>query len=201
MLNSLDTLARHGAPDALTRRTLGLLQRGLEQIRATVRALLVEARLDSPALTESDWIDLKELVQPQAAQRNIHLKWSIAVSPTLPLPAHQVRQLVLNLLLNAIQACSHAGIVSLDVREREGSLTVAVTNTGEPPNAEQFESLFEPFVASGQDAGASPRGLGLWVSYQIVQQLRGSITAESEQGLTRFSAVLPLTSQPSDVPK
>ena len=125
MLNSLDTLARHGSPDALTSRTIGLLQRGLEQIRATVRALLVEARLDSPALTESDWSDLKELVQPQAAQRNVQLIWSIAASPTLPLPAHQVRQLVLNLLLNAIQACSQAGIVSLDVGERRGKLMIA----------------------------------------------------------------------------
>jgi signal transduction histidine kinase len=196
MLNSLDTLARHGAPDALTRRTIGLLQRGLEQIRATVRALLVEARLDSPALTESDWSDLKELVQPQATQRRVHLEWNIDASPTLPLPAHQVRQLVLNLLLNATNACSPDGTVTLGVSERGGRLEITVANTGEPLAAEQIERLFEPFVAAGPSSGAPSHGLGLWVSYQIAQQLGGSIAAGSEDGVTRFSVDVPLTATP-----
>jgi signal transduction histidine kinase len=201
MLNSLDTLARHGSPDPLTQRTLGLLQRGLEQIRATVRALLVEARLDSPALTESDWNDLKELVQPQAAQRNVRLQWSIRASPTLPLPAHQVRQLVLNLLLNATNACSAGGIVTLDVSERQARLIISVTNTGEPLAADQIERLFEPFVDAGRSAGAPSHGLGLWVSYQIALQLGGSITAGSDGGVTRFNVELPLaSSQPSERP-
>lgn len=192
MLNSLDTLARHGKPDALARKTIGLLQRGLEQIRSTVRALLVEARLDSPALTESDWNDLKELVQPQAGQRHIRLRWRVSASPALPLPAHQVRQLVLNLLLNATTACTPDGFVSLAVREREQTLLIDVTNSGETLAPAQVERLFEPFVPVSQETGVQSHGLGLWVSYQIALQLGGSITATSDEGVTRFSVVLPL---------
>ena len=168
------------------------MQRGLEQIRATVRALLVEARLDSPALTESDWSDLKELVQPQAAQSRIRLNGAIAASPVLPLPAHQVRQLVLNLLLNATKACSQDGIVSLDVNEREGKLMIEVTNTGESLDTEHTSSAFSnpSFRSRSEGLGRLSHGLGLWVSYQIAQQLGGSITAGSEQGVTRFSVDL-----------
>ena len=73
MLNSVDTLAKHGKPDFLTRRTLGLLQRGLQQIGSTVSALLVEARLDSPAMGVSDWQYPKTLVQPQLEMKGLSL--------------------------------------------------------------------------------------------------------------------------------
>jgi two-component system NtrC family sensor kinase len=192
MLNSLDTLERHGAPDALTHRTIGLLQRGLQQIRATVSALLVEARLDSPALTSSDWTDLRELVQPQAGQKGVRLDWNIASHPPVPLPAHQVRQLVLNLLLNATAACTPRGAVTLDVAVRDGSLEIDVSNSSEPLSAAQIERLFEPFVSSPTKSGALSHGIGLWVSYQIANQLGGRLSARSEGGITRFSAVLPL---------
>jgi signal transduction histidine kinase len=114
------------------------------------------------------------------------------VSPVLPLPAHLVRQLVLNLLLNATKACSQDGFVTLDVTEREGKLQIEVANSGEPLAPAQIERLFEPFVPVPQESGALSHGLGLWVSYQIAQQLCGSISAHSEGGVTRFSVMLPL---------
>ena len=53
---------------------------------------------------------------------------------------------------------------------------------------EAMERLFEP-LASRRDAG---HGLGLWVTYQLVRQLGGEITADSHPGETRFTVVLPL---------
>jgi signal transduction histidine kinase len=73
MLNAIDTAARHGQPDAFTRKTLGLLDRGLQQIRATVGALLVEARLDLPRLKVQDWQDLRTLIEPQIHARALAL--------------------------------------------------------------------------------------------------------------------------------
>jgi signal transduction histidine kinase len=192
MLNSLDTLARHGSPDALTRRTTGLLQRGLEQIRATVSALLIEARLDSPALTAADWDDLRELTQPHTSQRHLQLHWNIGVAETLPLPAHQVRQLALNLLLNATNACTPDGIVALEVDRSGSKLLIAVANSAGPMATEQIERLFEPFVSASPEGGSPSHGLGLWVSYQITKQLGGSIIARSDDGYTRFTVELPI---------
>ncbi len=61
MLNAIDTARMHGEPNRFTLKTLDLLERGLQQIRTTVSALLVEARLDSPQLSAQDWQDLRTL--------------------------------------------------------------------------------------------------------------------------------------------
>jgi signal transduction histidine kinase len=51
--------------------------------------------------------------------------------------------------------------------------------------------LFEPFNPLSE----SGHGLGLWVTYQIVQQLGGQISATSQDGITRFAVVIPLEPQ------
>jgi signal transduction histidine kinase len=193
MLNAVDTLDKHGQPDALTRKTLGLLERGLQQIRATVSALLIEARLDSPALAPSDWQDLRTLIAPQVNARGLRLRWSIYRDEVLPLPAHQVRQLALNLLLNAAEAADAGGIVELEVTRNGDLLILMVANTGPPIPAELMDRLFEPFITI-DDTPTAPRsyGLGLWICYQIMSQLGGSISAESADGWTRFTVTLTL---------
>jgi len=206
MLNTVDTLEKHGRPDAFTLKLLGLLQRGLRQVQATVGALLVEARHDSPDLGLSDWHDLRRLVEPQAAARQLALRWRVAgdgghlpddperaagIWP-MPLPAHQVRQLVLNLLLNAIKAAPTGGTVELSAERPAGALRILVANTGAPIDPELRERLFEPFVAGVEADGRRSHGLGLWVCYQIVQQLRGSIVIDSLGGWTRFALTLPI---------
>lgn len=205
MLNTVDTLEKHGRPDAFTLKLLGLLQRGLRQVQATVGALLVEARLDSPDLGLSDWHDLRRLVEPQVADRGLTVLWRVGgdVDPgegarrdpgiwPLPLPAHQVRQLVLNLLLNAIKAAPAGGKVELVVEHEPGCLRIVVANTGPPIDPELRGRLFEPFVAGTGADGRKAHGLGLWVCYQIVQQLRGSISTGSGDGWTRFTITLPI---------
>jgi len=196
MLNAIDTVTRHGHPDPFTRKTLGLLERGLQQIRSTVGALLVEARLDSPHLAAQDLRDLRTLIEPEVSARGLTLRWrvdSASVART-PLPAHQIRQLLLNLLLNAVKAADDHGIVELFVSRSENLLTIIVGNTGAPIDAEIQARLFEPFVAATERDGKRAYGLGLWVCYQIVQQLRGSIVADSSGGWTRFKVMLPIAS-------
>ena len=195
MLNAIDTVQRHGQPDPFTHKTLGLLGRGLQQIRTTVGALLVEARLDSPALTEADWQDLHTLIQPQVAARGLQLHWRVAAAAgaALPLPAHLVRQLVLNLLLNAVKAADAGGRIALDVTDGDGSLAIEVANSGAPIAPELLGRLFEPFAAATERDGKRAYGLGLWVCWQIVQQLRGSISADSSDAGTRFVVTLPVS--------
>jgi len=194
MLNAIDTVTRHGNPDPFTRKTLGLLERGLQQIRSTVGALLVEARLDSPQLSEQDLRDLRTLIEPEVSARGLTLQWRVDASAVArtPLPAHQIRQLLLNLLLNAVKAADDRGIVELCVTREPGRMTIVVGNTGAPIDAEILARLFEPFVAATERDGKRAYGLGLWVCYQIVRQLRGSISANSSGGWTRFTVALPV---------
>jgi two-component system NtrC family sensor kinase len=199
MLNAIDTATRHGNPDALSRKTFGLLERGLQQIRATVAALLVEARLDSPRLSGQDWEDLLMLIQPDADARGLQLLWQVeaAASSDAPLPGHEVRQLALNLLLNAATAArapAQGGAAALEftVARMPGLLAIVVGNTGPALAPDRLARMFEPFVASGPEQGAHRRGLGLWVCWQIVQRLRGTIDVSSDGDWTRVSVSLPV---------
>jgi signal transduction histidine kinase len=202
MLNAIDTVGRHGRPDAFTRKTLGLLERGLLQIRSTVSALLVEARLNSPSIQPTDWEDLRLLVEPQLEAKAARLDWRTdeVADHAVALPAHEVRQLVLNLLLNAAKAAqpwaNENAAVELTAARAPGLLAIVVGNTGPPLSAQALSRLFEPFVLPpGPDlaSGSGRFGLGLWVCYQIVQRLGGRVDVQSEHGWTRFSVSLPLS--------
>ncbi len=192
MLNAIDTLNTHGEPDAQTRKTLGLLKRGLDQIRATVGALLFEARMDSPAMNLSDWQDLKLLIAPQIQAKQAKFHWEMELDESIGIPAHLVRQLVLNLLLNAVKAVEVGGCVNCLVAAHEAALQITVSNTGQHISGVVMEHLFEPFGSTTLANGRRSYSLGLWVSYQIVTRLGGTISVDSEPGRTCFVVLLPV---------
>jgi len=193
MLNALSTFRKHGSGDALTVKTISLIERGLEQVRDTVSALLVEVRHHSHFLNRQDVEDIRTLVLPDAQHKDLHLAWRNGLEGTVALPANPVRQMLINLLLNAVQATAAGGHVSCDVALADGALRFAIGNDGEHIPQDVMERLFEPLV-SRREAG---HGLGLWVTYQLVQQLGGEITAASEPGKTLFTVSLPLQEAPS----
>lgn len=192
MLNAVDTLATHGSPDAFTAKTLGLLERGLNQIRTIVGALLVEARLDSPAMMPSDWEDLQTLVAPQIDVRHGMLFWQVNIDEPVPLPSHYIRQLCLNLLLNAAKAIGESGRVWFEANVRDSELHIRVTNDGEPIPPERMEHLFEPYSMVQHEGGRRSYPIGLWVCYQVSTTLNGTIRAANENGLTCFDVAIPI---------
>ncbi|MFN3717054.1 MAG: sensor histidine kinase, partial [Thiobacillus sp.] len=167
MINAINTFRHHRHPDPqVTQRTISLLDRGLAQIRDTVGALLVEARMESHALTPDDLDDIRVLVQPQLSERMVRLYWENAVSEPLPLPSTSVRQILINLLLNAVQAANPAGSAGCRLCCEEQQLIIDICNGGETIPPKMLDHLFEPFSLPDE----SRSGLGLWVTYQIVQQ-------------------------------
>ena len=187
MLTAIDTSRKHGTPDPVVAKTLSLVERGLQQIRHTVNALLVEARLEPRALTPEDVEDVRTLVEPEAMAREQRLHWESRLDRSLPLPSTSIRQILMNLVLNAIQAAGVGGRVTCRIVADASQMSVAICNDGRAIPAEQLGHLFEPFSSS---TGGS--GLGLWVTYQIVDQLHGSIRVRSEPSETEFSVELPL---------
>ena len=191
MLLALDTLKARGSLPAQADNTLGLLERGLKQIQETVAALLVQSRESGRTLVNEDLEDVRTLIHPQVLKKSQRLDWQVALPPHTGLPAAACRQILINLLLNAVQATAEGGHVGLSVRPAEGSLRFLVVNDAGATPPGPLEHLFEPFV-SGREGG---HGLGLWVTYQIVRQLRGALTAECRDGQVRFEVWLPLETE------
>ena len=188
MLNAISTFRRHGSADPMTTRTLSLIERGLLQIKETVAALLVEARVETHALTHQDIEDTHTLVLADAQAKAVQFEWHNGIESPLQLPSTQTRQILINLLLNAVHAVGERGHVMCRTTLHEDRLCIVVTNDGKHIPAEKLHFLFEPFSLLSPEG----HGLGLWVTYQIVQQLGGTIRADSEPGRTQFNVELPL---------
>ncbi|MDD2926427.1 HAMP domain-containing sensor histidine kinase [Rhodoferax sp.] len=188
MLNAISTLKRHGSPDPVTQKTISLLERGLSQIRETVAALLVEAKVKSRPLEASDLEDVRILVAPAAQKHGAHLSWSVTLPATVAIPSTLIRQVLINLLLNAITAAGQGGQVAVRVLVSEARFVLVVENSGRSLSPEQLARLFEPFTSFSETGN----GLGLWICYQIVTQLGGTIAADSSMELTRFTVLIPL---------
>jgi signal transduction histidine kinase len=194
MLTALNTLRHHGELSPRTLKTLTLLDRGLMQIKDTVGALLVEAKVKSRDLSQEDVEDVRTLIEPQAREQGVSLQWDSQLTTPLPLPSSSVRQVLINLLLNAVQASGPGGEVSVAISTADAALTVVVINGGRVLTDMQTAHLFEPF-ANADERG---HGLGLWVCYQVVRQLGGNIAVESGirdgLGRTSFHVTLPVGS-------
>jgi signal transduction histidine kinase len=109
--------------------------------------------------------------------------------PTLTGDREKLRQVFTNLVLNALQAMDGAGTLTVATRQKEGMLEVRVADTGPGIPPEVKARIFNPFFTTRR----SGTGLGLSVSYGIVQALGGSIEVESEPGAGAvFSVRLPV---------
>lgn len=176
MLTAIDTLKCYSNIDPHTLKTITLIERGLTQIKEAVGALLVEAKINSRNLTPQDIEDVLTLITPMARKKGLYVGWHNSIDEEVALPATFVRQILINLLLNAVQAASQQGEVNFDIGIAGNQLQLSVANNGKTLSDEQIAHLFEPFSPLGE----SGHGLGLWVTYQIVHQLGGHVGVKRE---------------------
>ncbi|MBU1690344.1 MAG: HAMP domain-containing histidine kinase [Gammaproteobacteria bacterium] len=189
MLTAIDTLKSYSDLDPRTMKTIDLIERGLTQIKETVGALLVEAKIKSRHLAPQDIEDVLTLVTPMARKKALHIGWHNSLDEAVPLPATLVRQILINLLLNAVQATEQQGEVTFDIGIADSQLQFSVANDGRMLSDEQIAHLFEPFSPMSEGS----HGLGLWVTYQIVHQLGGRVSVKREPNdLMHFTVSIPL---------
>lgn len=185
---AIDTLNCHTDTSPQTRKTIALIERGLNQIKDTVAALLVEGKLKSRNLLPQDVEDVLTLISPMSSKKTLHLAWHNGLSDEIELPATFIRQILINLLMNAVKAASHQGEVTCDVDLENGQLHISITNNGKMLSPDQISHLFEPFSTFSEGG----HGLGLWVTYQIVNQLGGhiSVIREADEHMN-FTVTIP----------
>jgi signal transduction histidine kinase/ActR/RegA family two-component response regulator len=142
--------------------------------------------------------DVLDLVSPLAAERGINLERPSGKRTERAVLADPMRlkQVLINLVANAIKYNSEGGTVTLTVEDGvPGMLRIGVTDTGKGMTPEQLEQLFVPFERLGaehQSVGGT--GLGLVVTKGLVEAMGGTIVVTSETGRgTTFTIELPLT--------
>jgi len=188
MLTAVNTLKHHGECNARMLKTVSLIERGLLQIKETVAALLIEARINNRSFSPEDIDDIHTLVQSEAQKKRLKIEYRGRLDKEVPLPATLLRQVFMNLLLNAVQAANERGVVWCEIEVARGELRFEVGNDGCQITEAQRDHIFEPFMTHRE----SGHGLGLWVTYQIMQKLGGRIIVAGDDGITRFGVHIPL---------
>jgi signal transduction histidine kinase len=120
-----------------------------------------------------------QLAEPQLAAAHVEqdVRLSEAGAPAV-LDESSMRAVLLNLMLNAVQAMPAGGRLSVTTRTTAARVQVRITDTGAGMNSEQVQRVFEPFYTT------KSQGLGLGMAYakKVVEQHQGTIRIESRPG-------------------
>lgn len=184
------------------RENLELIVSETTRCREIIRGLLDFARQTQPKVQSArigQVIDRAvRIVRNQASVEHIEIKHCGADEcdvPPLRMDPKQIQQVILNLVLNAVDATPDGGEIVISCKqedERFALLTVTDSGSGIPP--EDLAHVFEPFYSTKGNKGT---GLGLAISWGIIEQHGGTIEAASTPGQgTRFSIRLPLADNP-----
>ncbi len=177
---------------------LRVAEQEVQRIKGIVSRLLDFAR---PTTGEVLRVDLRELVEEvilftQRQMEHMRVRVTKRLEPVpliLGTPA-QLKQVLLNLVLNAAESMPDGGDMIIELYPNEQGVVLAVADTGTGIAPEALDRIFEPFFSTKSDG----TGLGLSVTYGIVQGHGGTITVESEVGKgSRFVVWLPAESASS----
>jgi two-component system phosphate regulon sensor histidine kinase PhoR len=146
-------------------------------------------------------VDLNQLVDevivqlsPQADRRNLSVAREFAADlPSVPADKDRLRQVIANLVHNAIKFTSAGGRITITSRGLEGSVVLGIADTGIGISGEELPRVFERFYKGDRARAGEGTGMGLAIAKHIVEAHGGTIWVESEEGKgSTFSLSLPL---------
>jgi signal transduction histidine kinase len=192
-------------PDETTIRSLAEEAGALSHLVSDLQELsLADAgalKLDLQTADISDIINATvTAVQPKAAGRGLAV--NAAVAPDLPpvyVDVHRIRQVLQNLLENAVAHTESGGTITVTAHQRAGFISVAVADTGEGIPPEDLNYIFERFyrVDKSRTRATGGTGLGLTIARRLVEAHGGTIGATSVPGSgATFTFTLPLEPSP-----
>jgi signal transduction histidine kinase len=177
----------------------------VHRIERLIQEILDYARYMEPKLTDEDLNDIVSsclyFIEVKADTRGIKIEKQLASGlPRVMLDRQQIKQVLLNVLLNAMDAMGEQGGGCLRVRTAALSkpdtmtrLQVEIEDTGPGISAANLEHIFDPFFTTKHTSGENEgTGLGLTIAHQIIQEHRGDIQVQSIEGTgTTFRIHLP----------
>jgi signal transduction histidine kinase/CheY-like chemotaxis protein len=171
------------------------IQESIERITRIVSQLLEFAGRRSPN-GDADFVDLQRTLEgvinlnrKMFEQKDISLIAQIPPLPSFYGSKDQLEQVFMNLTLNAHAAMESGGTLTIHATASQNTITIKFADTGHGIPADQINNIFDPFFSTKENG----TGLGLFVSYGIVQNHHGTIEVSSQVGKgTTFTIQLPL---------
>jgi signal transduction histidine kinase len=168
----------------------------VEQIDHVTRLITQLLSYARPDATRAQHVDAStaidsviELLASEAARKHVSLE-RLDVAGSVFADAGQLQQVLVNVVMNAIDACDAGGRVTLAARPRDEAVAIEVTDTGHGIAQDDRAHLFDPFFTSKKRSKGT--GLGLWVVAELARAYAAEIEVESRDGAgTIFRLVWP----------
>ncbi|HEX2723719.1 MAG TPA: ATP-binding protein [Gemmatimonadaceae bacterium] len=192
----------HGTVSAAQKTALDRIQASKTHLQGLIDGVLELTRIEAGAVHYTiEPVSLAEilatceaLTAPQMEAKNLNYRRTDSVEGIIVLAdGEKVRQILLNLLTNAVKYTADGGEIDLDVRNADGRVLLSVSDTGRGIASDKIEAIFEPFVQIHQTSAAqSGVGLGLAISRNLARGMLGELSAVSTLGNgSCFTLVLP----------
>jgi signal transduction histidine kinase/putative methionine-R-sulfoxide reductase with GAF domain len=177
------------------REDLKVIEEEINRINEIVDQFLRFARPAPPLLEKAEFVPVFEetlqLLRPQIEKQRIAVQKEFEILPPILMDREQMKQVILNLLLNAVQAMSKRGHLILrgQISENGRFIKLSIQDSGVGIPGEEIGKLFDPFFST-KEGGI---GLGLSIAHRIIDQHHGKIEVESTPGKgTLFTVWLPI---------
>lgn len=200
ILNCLYNLRTKRLPEGRVGEYLQSMEDGIRRVQRTVDQLLDFSQQHLPELTTVHINhlvrDVLSLITYAITSKDIRLEMKLDNDlPLLMLDQHKLGQVVMNILLNAVQAINGDGVIEVRTFEEDGWCCLDITDNGVGIPPAMLTRIFDPFFTT-KDVGKGT-GLGLAVSLGIVEKHSGRIEVKSVEGKgTAFTIKLPVNGLP-----
>lgn len=191
--NCLHLISRKEFSGQEWQKYLTMAQTELDRLMSTVQRMLDFYR---PGARDRQWFDINELVirvlvllEPQFEKAGITVVRKLGSHlPMVMVVVNQIQQVLLNLLINSIEAMVAGGEIYVETSPSIAGVVIILEDNGPGIPASEREHIFEPFVSTKENG----TGLGLAVSSGIVNAHGGTLTLENGWGKgARFRITLP----------
>jgi len=176
----------------------------VNRIERLIQEILDYARYMEPRLTDEDLNEIVSsclyFIQVKADSRGIKIEKDLAPElPRVMLDRQQIKQVLLNLLLNAMDAMSEKigtiRVRTTKLQKADGEVwtQIEIEDTGHGISPENLDHIFDPFFTTKYASAVNEgTGLGLTIAHQIIREHRGEIQVQSTEGIgTTFRINLP----------
>jgi len=185
LFNCVHMLEEKGADGEFRQRYLELLKDGLSRIESTVGKLLWMVRKGEkkPQIIEVKLAlaQAYEFVEYMLKKNGVSYKEDVEADVSIKLNPHDLQQVLINLMINAAQSMPNGGTLTINAYCRESKVLLEVCDTGEGIQQQNIRKIFDPFYTTKPPGEGT--GLGLWLTYEIVNSYGGEITAQSNKNM------------------
>jgi len=192
MLNCVKNMQDEPEDYAMHARYLPLLRKGLRRIESIMSQLLNFGR-NAPLQLRKVHIDdeIKECFSLLAYRmKNIDLEFDLNLDQPYCIDTEAIKQIVVNIGLNAIQALPEGGTITVISFMEKDHINIIIKDSGPGIDQDIVDSIFDPFFTT-KEVGQGT-GLGLAVSYSLVQKMEGTISVDStENSGSIFTILIP----------